>query len=110
MNDRANPSYDPYVAGKKASEMGNPRWLLGNLYAYRSADDGVTWHPLEQSPGSPFRPGGPEFSFDPGVTELMLSPTSSNLIFQWGQFLGDIDPAAPGSSSKTWVQTVTLRK
>jgi hypothetical protein len=107
MGDPAHPTYDPYLAVKNAAEKGNGRLIRGNLNVYRSVDDGVTWQPLEQSPGTPYRPGGPEFAFDPGVTELKLSPTSSNLIFQWRQFLGGLDPNDP---AKTWVQTVTIRK
>ncbi len=110
MGDPANPMYDPYVSAKQGSQTGNPRWLLGNIHVLRSGDDGATWQPLEQAPGSPYRPGDDESSFEPGVTELRLSPTSSNLVFQWGQFLGGLNPPAAGPPAKLWVQTVTIRK
>ena len=107
MND---PAYDPHLALKKGLENSDPRWNLTNLDVFRSGDDGVTWQFLEQGPRSPYRPGDGEISVEPGVTELPFSPTSSNLIFQWTQLLGGLDPAATDRTSKSWVQTLTIRK
>ena len=98
QDDPNNPDYDPNVSLSQAALTGNPRWVEGNLYAYTSVDDGASWQSLSIGTTGQYMPGGAGFTFDPGVAEVVLTPDTSNLVFQWGEYLGGLN-APPGTQS-----------
>ncbi len=78
-----DPAYNPADAVMQVVSTNDQSKIKGNLFVVTSADDGLSRQDFYSSPGSRITPGGADLGNEPGVAELVLSPTSSDLIFQW---------------------------
>jgi hypothetical protein len=106
-----SPQYRPAYNLKQAGMTGNASWVLGHIYAHTDGgSNGATWKPVMCPPGKPYMPGDFKFSFDPGISEIQVSPTKSELIFQWGEHVKGYTSRRADIAVKTWVQRVTLEK